>query len=85
MSDIKNKEMFSAMRDIFFGGEFAHWLDKQENIPYAALREFQEAEEYFCAQTGFDIDAAYKEYDELQEKWDNHPKRMKNQTKGENK
>lgn len=55
MEDIKNMEMFLAMRDIFYGGEFAYWLE-QQSIPMGACKEYQEALEYFEKQTGFYIE-----------------------------
>lgn len=50
---ITNMKMFLAMRDIFYGGEFSHWLTRQGNIPWAAMKEYHEAYEYFKEQTGF--------------------------------
>ena len=50
---IKNKELFMAMRNIFYGGEFSTWLNKQ-TMPMAALKEFEEAEDYFIRETNFD-------------------------------
>lgn len=45
-------KMFLAMRDVFYGGEFSHWLNQQE-LPVAALKEYEEAYEFFCEETGF--------------------------------
>ncbi len=49
---MKNEEMFLAMRNIFYGGEFSHWLEDQL-MPLAALKEFIEAKDYFYKATGF--------------------------------
>lgn len=45
--------MFLAMRNIFYGGEFSHWL-KGKEMPLAAFKEFEEAEAFFREETGFD-------------------------------
>ncbi len=49
---IKNMKMFLAMRDLFYGGEFAHWISQQE-VPLGAWKEYGEAWEYFSEETGF--------------------------------
>ena len=73
MNEIKNKEMFLAMRDIFYGGEFSHWLNKQK-MPFAAAKEYEEAMRYFEKQTEFDVEQAYKETKHLIQKWENRIK-----------
>ena len=50
------------MRDIFYGGEFAHWLEKQENVPYAALKEWNEASNFFSEETGFNVNEAWEKF-----------------------
>ncbi len=50
---IKNMSMFLAMRNLFFGGEFSAWI-VDKSMPVAAMKEFEEAEEFFCNETGFD-------------------------------
>jgi hypothetical protein len=50
----ENRDMFLAMRNIFYGGEFSAWLEGKP-MPWAAMKEWQEAEDYFCKQTGFII------------------------------
>lgn len=51
---IKNAKMFSAMRDIFYGGEFAWWLEKQ-SLNMASCKEYEEALRYFEKETGFKV------------------------------
>ena len=51
MKKIIPKSMFLAMRDIFYGGEFSEWLNEQE-MPAAALKEFEEAEQFFLDAIG---------------------------------
>lgn len=51
--EIKNIEMFLAMRDIFYGGEFSNWLENQKFIPMAAMKEYEEAYDFFKKQTNF--------------------------------
>lgn len=50
---IDPKKMFLAMRDIFYGGEFSHWLEDKE-MPMGAMKEYKGAYEYFCSVTGFE-------------------------------
>ena len=61
---IKNKEMFLAMRDLFYGGEFSYWLSNQK-IPYSAWKEYEDAMRFFEEETCFDCESgmikAYKE------------------------
>ncbi|CAN5950745.1 unnamed protein product [Sphagnum jensenii] len=53
--EMKNKSMFLAMRDIFYGGEFASWL-KEKEMPLAAMKEYEEAMKFFEQETGFDCE-----------------------------
>jgi hypothetical protein len=65
-NNIKNMPMFLAMRDIFYGGEFSYWLNKQPDIPWAAMKEYIEAMEYFEKETGFSVnEQTEKEFNEL--------------------
>lgn len=59
MNNIKNKEMFLMMRNIFYGGEFSHWLADKE-IPWGAYKEYEEAKEFFEKETGFSCSEAEK-------------------------
>lgn len=59
--------MFLAMRDIFYGGEFRHWLRKQD-MPWAAAKEYEEAREFFELQTGFDCSGEDEQIEELERK-----------------
>ena len=42
----KIAEAYSAMAYLFDGGEFSYWLNEQE-IPLAAIKEYEEAKEWF--------------------------------------
>ncbi|MEO7173586.1 hypothetical protein, partial [Flavobacterium sp.] len=54
MSHYKSEKraMFLAMRNIFYGGEFSEWLIGK-SMPVAAMKEYEEAEQFFYEETGF--------------------------------
>ncbi len=51
---IKDMPMFLAMRDIFIGGDFVYWLNKQ-NLSMGAHKEYEEALRYFEKKTGLKV------------------------------
>lgn len=45
-TSLNKQSLFLRMRNLFHGGEFSHWMQDKE-MPMAAMKEYDEALEYF--------------------------------------
>lgn len=61
----KIAEIYHAMAYLFSGGEFPNWLNEQE-IPFAALREYEEARKFFMENILINIDFMQKTLEEIE-------------------
>lgn len=52
----QSSAMFMAMRDLFYGGDFAQWLNEQA-VPISVVNEYEKARTYFESMTGFNTRA----------------------------